>query len=116
MSSPPASSIPASVATPMAMSSVTIASDSVPPGWTEVKDVALNKSYYWNQLTGETTWSKPVPPPPSMPPGSSFVLPPPMSIAQGTVVPVTTMGGNAIQPRISGKATAAMWCGIVGIL
>lgn len=33
----------------------------LPPDWTEHKDPTTGKTYYYNKLTKETTWTKPAP-------------------------------------------------------
>ena len=33
--------------------------NKLPPGWHMTKDPSSGRNYYYNQNTGETTWSKP---------------------------------------------------------
>lgn len=35
----------------------------LPSGWEEVMDVKSRKTYYWNRVTNETTWTRPPPDP-----------------------------------------------------
>lgn len=37
------------------------------PGWAELIDTDSRTPYFWNTTTGETTWVRPVAPPPSEP-------------------------------------------------
>ena len=34
----------------------------LPPHWTEVKDPSSSSTYYWNDQTNETSWTRPTPP------------------------------------------------------
>ena len=57
----PGSSIPPAPAAPKAPSvpGAPVAPGGLPPDWTEHKDPATGKAYYYNKLTKETTWDKP---------------------------------------------------------
>ena len=37
----------------------TQAGDNLPPEWRAVHEPSVNRHYYWNKKTGETTWTKP---------------------------------------------------------
>ena len=67
----PGPSMPPAPAAPKAPSvpGAPVAPGGLPPDWTEHKDPATGKAYYYNKLTKETTWEKPATRPgPSMPP------------------------------------------------
>eukprot|EP00438_Fugacium_kawagutii_P036517 Skav217608 [mRNA] locus=scaffold2172:225599:227653:+ [translate_table: standard] len=57
----PAASMPAAPAAPKAptVPGAPIAPGGLPPDWTEHKDPATGKAYYYNKATKETTWNQP---------------------------------------------------------
>ena len=65
----PGSSMPPAPAAPKAPSvpGAPVAPGGLPPDWTEHKDPATGKAYYYNKLTKETTWDKPAPAAPKAP-------------------------------------------------
>ena len=44
----------------------------LPPKWSEEKDITTGDIYFWNTDTNETSWDRPIAPPPSSPPSPLF--------------------------------------------
>jgi hypothetical protein len=102
----------------------TMASDlePLPPGWTEVKHQGIDRPYYINQSTNESTWVKP-----ALTPGFAVPIPPALTtVPNATVIPINTIlesetntpKGNTSQPvsgSSSGNACASLAFGILGI-
>ena len=89
--------------------------EPLPPGWTEVKHQGIDRPYYINQTSNESTWVKPAPP------GFAVPNPPaPTPVPHATAIPINTNAskGNTSQPvpaSSSGNAGASLAFGILGI-
>lgn len=56
-----------------------VAEGPLPPGWKAVIEKASGDRYYWNTVTGKTSWLRPAPPA-----ASDASLPEPAASASGT--------------------------------
>ena len=75
----------------------------LPPHWSEVNDASSGSTYYWNDQTNETSWTRPAPPKPKARPKAApaHAPPPPPKKAvtfAATVTPPAASGNGANKP------------------
>ncbi|CAE7345607.1 NEDD4 [Symbiodinium natans] len=83
----------------------------LPPNWAEHKDPSTGKTYYYNSVTKETTWTRPsssigAPPPPA-PPGGPGTPKAPLAPSLSGPKPLTPLGAPAAPKVPSGPAPPA---------